>query len=86
MHTDRWLDRIDLRVSASAPDRVDVFVGGVQVFSEVPDWIVRRRRREPPDQGDRSRFGQRIVAAVQAMIDRSPLLKPAVPAGSGLFS
>jgi hypothetical protein len=71
---DRWLHRVDLRISSALPDRVDLFVGGVPVFSATPDWIARRVRREGSNPADRSRFRERVLAAVQAAVDRSPLL------------
>ena len=71
---DRWLHRVDLRVYSSAPDRATVCVDGKLVFAGTPDWIARRLRRERPDAGDGSRFSEKVLAAIQAAIDRSPLL------------
>jgi hypothetical protein len=71
---DRWLHRVDLRVYSSAPERAAVSVDGNLVFAATPDWIERRVRRERPDAADRARFVEKVLAAIQAAIDRSPLL------------
>jgi len=52
-----------------------VYVDRKHIFSATPEWIARRLRRERPDPGDRSRFNETVVAAIQAAVDRSPLLR-----------
>jgi hypothetical protein len=71
---DRWLHRVDLRVYASAPDRATVSLDGKPIFVATPDWIMRRVRRERPDAADAARFREKVLAAIQAAVDRSPLL------------
>jgi hypothetical protein len=39
-----------------------------------PDWIMRRARRERPDAADAARFREKVLAAIQGAVDRSPLL------------
>src|SRR5260370_13924174 len=54
-----YLIRIAVRVAADEPDFVQLLIGNTVGFKEVPDWISRRREGEPPDHGDRARFGQK---------------------------
>jgi hypothetical protein len=74
VRADRWLHRVDLRVPSASPDQVEVLVNGATVFAGIPDWIARRIRREASDPADRSQFRERVLATVQAVVDRSPLL------------
>jgi hypothetical protein len=71
---DRWLHRVDLRVYSSAPDHAAICMDGRLVFTATPDWIARRLRRERPEAGDRAIFREKLLAAIQAAVDRSPLL------------
>jgi predicted Ser/Thr protein kinase len=70
MQSTGYLTRIGIRVAYKEPDRVEVTIGNTVVFSEVPDWIARRRDGEPPDHGDRARFRKKIVDLVQSQVDR----------------
>jgi hypothetical protein len=74
VRSDRWLHRVELRVPCATPDQVEVLVNGAVVFTGIPDWIARRIRREGSDPADRSQFRERVLATVQAVVDRSPLL------------
>jgi hypothetical protein len=75
VRADRWLHRVDLRVACADPDQIEVVVNGAVVFAGIPDWIARRIRREGSDPADRSQFRERVLATIQAVVDRSPLLK-----------
>jgi hypothetical protein len=82
MQSTGYLTRIGIRVAYREPDRIEVTIGNTVVFSEVPDWISRRRDGEPPDHGDRGRFRKKIVEIVQAQVDRPRPVSSSPPVNS----
>src|SRR5437879_5842073 len=75
-----YMIRIAVRVSADEPDFVQLLIGNTVVFKEVPDWISRRREGEPPDHGDRARFGKKLFGAILEHVDAPRPVPSAVPA------
>src|SRR5438132_503053 len=75
-----YLIRIAVRVAADEPDFVQLLIGNTVVFKEVPDWISRRREGEPPDHGDRARFGKKLFGAILEHVDAPRPVPSAVPA------
>src|SRR6266446_4948029 len=75
-----YLIRIAVRVAAEEPDIVQLLIGNTVVFKEIPDWISRRREGEPPDHGDRARFGKKLFAAILEHVDSPRPVPSAVPA------
>src|SRR5207248_245340 len=80
MQSTGYMTRIGIRVTYKEPDRVEVTIGNTVVFSEVPDWISRRREGEPPDHGDRARFGKKLFGAILEHVDAPRPVPSAVPA------
>src|SRR2546430_1695759 len=77
-----YLIRIAVRVGADEPDYVQLLIGNTMVFKEIPDWISRRREGEPPDHGDRARFGKKLFAAILEHVDAPRPVPSAVPSAA----
>jgi pilus assembly protein CpaE len=76
-------------VSAPVTPTVHLLVDSNVVFKQVPDWIIREQRGEPPNPSDLPNFTARIVQSVREFIDMpAPYLvagrttqEPMTPAG-----
>jgi hypothetical protein len=67
-----YLARVVLRVTASEPPAVHVFVNGSRILSRVPDWIANRAQGNDGRQ-DHANFREAVLQAVQnAMIVEDP--------------
>jgi hypothetical protein len=77
-----YLVRIAVRVAADEPDFVQLLIGNTIVFKEIPDWISRRREGEPPDHGDRARFGKKLFAAILEHVDAPRPMPSATPSAT----
>ena len=78
-----YLIRIAVRVSVAEPDHVQLLIGNMLVFKEVPDWISRRREGEAPEHADRARFAKKVFAAVLEHVDEPQPLPPITASGPG---
>ena len=73
--------RITLSVSSAQPTLVEVRMGSITIFQEVPDWIRLRLEGQPPDPSARVHFRARLVQAVSTAVDRpAPLAGGMTPA------
>ena len=67
-----YLARIVLRVTATEPPVVHVYVNGSAVLSRVPDWIANRGRGTDPA-ADHANFSNAVLQAVKgAVVVRNP--------------
>jgi hypothetical protein len=62
-----YLARVVLRVTATEPPVVHLYVNGAPVLSRVPDWIANRGRGTDPAT-DHANFRAAVMAAVQASV------------------
>jgi len=69
-----YLARVVLRVTATEPPLVHVYVNGAPILSRVPDWIANRGRGSDPAT-DHANFRDAVLGAVRsAVIVRDPNL------------